>query len=423
MRFTKKTFITGFALFSLFFGAGNLILPPYLGYKAGVSWPFVLMGFLLSAVVIPILAIYGHARIQGTMLDFAKKVSPLFALLYSIIVYAISVTLPAPRTASVAYEMAIKPYFEFSSISVSAIYFILVFLIVINRSKVMDWVGKFLTPGILVILSLVILKGIFFDYEALAVSDFLDPFTAGLLEGYQTFDAIGGVVVGAVIVVSLGLKGGSHKEKQRTIVGGGLLAGIGLLFMYGGMIYLGALQSGQIDEIDRTGLLTLLSTNALGKMGADFLAVLVSLACFTTAVGIITGTADFVKGITGGSQISYFITALIGCLLGVLMGQLDVHTIIAVAIPALMFIYPITIVLIVLNIIPGRWSQPAVFRWVVFMTIVCSIPDFLKSVGYSVDLGNVSQYIPLEAKGLIWVLPALLTFTVVNGLLLYKSNS
>lgn len=416
MRFTKQTFIIGFALFSLFFGAGNLILPSFLGYNAGDSWRSVLFGFVLSAVLIPILAIYGHARIQGTMLDFAKKVSPLFALVYCIIVYAISVTLPSPRTASVTYEMAIQPYFNISSLGLSTLYFLLVFLIVINRSKVMDWVGKFLTPGILMILLLVIIRGLFFDHKALRLSEFSNPFTAGLLEGYQTFDAIGGVVVGAVVVVSLGIKGGSsYLEKQKIIVGGGVLAGLGLLLIYGGMLYIGALQSGSLEEVDRTSLLTYLSTSALGSVGSNLLAILVALACFTTAVGIVTGTADFIKGITGGSRLSYLLTAFLACVLGVVMGQMDVHTIIDIAKPALMFIYPITIVLILLNVLPDRLAPPVLFKAVVLVTVIGSVPDFLKSIGFQVNLGPLGTYLPMVDQGLVWVLPAFMTFLIVFG--------
>jgi LIVCS family branched-chain amino acid:cation transporter len=139
---TKQTLITAFALFSLFFGAGNLIFPPFLGFNAGSDWPMVAMGFAISAVVIPILAILGHAKLQGTMMDFASKVSPLFALVYCIIVYAISVSLPAPRTASVTYEMAIAPYFDLSSLVLSAIYFSAVLVFVLNRSKILDFIGK-----------------------------------------------------------------------------------------------------------------------------------------------------------------------------------------------------------------------------------------------------------------------------------------
>ena len=135
MNSVKQTFVIAFALFSLFFGAGNLILPPFLGYNAGEDWLLVTVGFALSAVVIPILAIYGHARLQGTMLDFANKVSPVFAVVYAVIVYAISISLPSPRTASVTYEMAIQPYFEISSLWLSSVYFVVVLVFALNRTK------------------------------------------------------------------------------------------------------------------------------------------------------------------------------------------------------------------------------------------------------------------------------------------------
>jgi len=146
MNKTKDIFITGFALFSMFFGAGNLILPPFLGVNAADKWAIVAVGFMVTAVIIPILGILAHAKLQGTMYDFGKKVSPLFSLVYCLIVYTISIALPAPRTASVTHEMAIAPFFGTSSVVTSSIYFILVFLFVINRSKILNLIGKFLTP-------------------------------------------------------------------------------------------------------------------------------------------------------------------------------------------------------------------------------------------------------------------------------------
>nr|WP_315897927.1 MULTISPECIES: branched-chain amino acid transport system II carrier protein [unclassified Dokdonia] len=420
---TKQTFITAFALFSLFFGAGNLILPSFLGYNAGSSWLFVLAGFLISAVVVPILAIYGHARLQGTLIDFAKKVSPLFALLYTIVVYAISIALPGPRTASVTYEMAIAPYFEISSWLWSTIYFGLVLLFVLNRSKMMDLVGKYLTPAILIILALVIGIGIFGEYEPMRASIFDSTLTSGILEGYQTFDAIGGVVVGGVIVISLGFKEGSSRAKQRLLTRAGIIAGIGLLLIYGGLIYLGALRSGGIEMTDRTALLNLLSTDTLGVIGTKVLAVLVSLACFTTAVGIVTGTADFVKGILGNSQVAYTITAILGAILGVVMGQLDVNSIIIVAVPALMFIYPITIVLILLNAMPRRWTAPVVFRAVVIATILFSAPDFWASVGFGDQMKVLQEMIPLGTVSLGWLLPAVVTYIMVSAITLSRKRT
>ncbi len=414
MGMTKRTFITAFALFSLFFGAGNLVLPPMLGYNAGASWFMVLLGFALSAVVIPILAIYGHARLQGTMMDFARKVSPLFALIYCLIVYAISVALPAPRTASVTYEMSIEPYFDMSPLALSAIYFILVLVFALNRSKILNLIGKYLTPLIIIILLCIIGIGLTGDYEPLRASIFDSTLSNGLLEGYQTFDAIGGVVVGGVIVISLGMQSGTFEERKSIIAKAGLLAGLGLLIIYGGLIALGAQYGTIIDTDDRTTLLQLLSKDTLGNIGTVFLGVLVSLACFTTAVGIITGTADFFKGLFGDSQLVYQITAVVGCMLGVGIGQLDVNSIIAVAVPALMFIYPITIVLILLNVLPAKYAFAKAFKATVIATILFSIPDFLSSIGFAENMELIKNVIPLGSVGLGWLLPAIIVFLIFN---------
>ncbi len=422
MKMTKQTFITAFALFSLFFGAGNLILPSFLGYNAGSSWFFVLLGFTISAVIIPILAIYGHARLQGTMMDFAKKVSPLFALIYCLIIYTISIALPAPRTASVTYEMAIAPYFDISSWMLSSIYFILVLVFALNRSKIMDLIGKYLTPAIILILLLIIGIGVMGDYQTLRVSIFDSTFTSGILEGYQTFDAIGGVVVGGVIVISLRFKNRSIEENKTIITNAGIIAGLGLLVIYGGLIFLGSLQSGGMEHTDRTALLQFLSTETLGAIGANVLGVLVSLACFTTAVGIITGTADFIKGLFNNSESAYKVTAILGAILGVLMGQLDVHSIIVVAIPALMFIYPVTIVLILLNAIPQKYASRIVFKIVVVVTIFFSAPDFWAAIGFKDAMKPVLEFLPLGTVNLSWLLPAVVTFILVNVITLSRKR-
>ncbi len=416
MKDTRETLVAGFALFSMFFGAGNLILPPLLGFKAGGSWFLVALGFTITAVLIPLLGILAHARLQGTMFDFGKKVSPLFSLIYCLIVYAISVTLPAPRTASVTHEMAIGPFFEISSWTTSFIYFILVFIFVINRSRILNILGKFLTPLIVVILLLIILVGMFSEHLPMRPTLFKTPMIEGVLEGYQTFDAIGAVVVGGVLIISLNLKGGkSFKQKKKLISRAGIIAGLGLFVIYAGLIATGAWYNGAFEPtINRTALLSGLSFSTLGSIGQTFLSVLVALACFTTAVGIITGTADYFKGIFKGSQNAYLITAIISCLLGILMGQFDVHYIIAVAVPALMFIYPVTIVLILLNILPERYTSPLVFRAVVLVTLIFSIPDFLSSIGYDESVRPIKNIIPFAKESLGWIFPALIVFILMN---------
>lgn len=416
MRFNKETFITGFALFSMFFGAGNLILPPNLGLKAGDMWIWVTFGFIISAVVLPLLGIFAHAKLQGTMLDFGKKVSPVFSLIYCCIVYAISIALPSPRTASVTHEIAIKPFIGTSALVTSSIYFALVLFFVLNRSKILTVLGKFLTPIIFLVILSIIFIGIFSTHLPMNPSDIQTPFIEGMLEGYQTFDTIGAVVVGGVIIISLRLKRNmGFEESSRLIRNAGIIAGIGLFIVYSGLIYNGALFANDFEkEISRTALLSGLSLKTLGNIGSAFLSILVSLACFTTAVGIVTGTADFIKGIFKQSPHAYTITAIIGCILGVVMSQLDVHDIIVVAIPALMFIYPITIILIVLNILPEKLTHPIVFRTVVIITILCSIPDFLDSIGLKEEIQPVMDIVPLGNYSLAWLVPALVTLLLMN---------
>ena len=417
MNKTKEIFVTGFALFSMFFGAGNLILPPFLGVQAGETWWLVTLGFLTTAVIIPILAILAHARLQGTLFDFAKKVSPVFSLIYCYVIYVICVLLPAPRTASVTHEMSIAPYFDLSPWITSSVYFILVLIFALNRSKILNLLGKYLTPIIVLILLAIIFIGLGISPETMKPSTFKTPVIAGVIEGYQTFDAIGGAVVGGVIVISLKLKGFRSFTVTKSIISkSGLLAGSGLLIIYAGLIALGAHFNAEIPkDASRTDILLQLSTTTLGQIGASFLSVLVALACFTTAVGIITGVADYFRGFFNNSNLAYQITAVIGCLFGVLVGQFDVHFIIVVAIPILMVIYPVTIVLILLNVLPEKWSSNFVFKAVVFTAILFSLPDVFNIYFKDTSvMQSITHTIPLAEHGLTWVLPSLIVFILSN---------
>lgn len=416
MNKTKDIFITGFALFSMFFGAGNLILPPFLGFQAGEAWLLVTIGFVITAVIIPILGIVAHARLQGTMYDFGKKVSPIFSIVYCFIVYGICLLLPGPRTASVTHEMAIAPFFNSSSLLTSSIYFILVFIFVMNRSKVLDLLGKYLTPIIIMILLAIIGIAIFASPGTVQPTRFSTPLVDGVLEGYQTFDAIAAMVVGAVLIISINLKNSSPAaDKQKLIFKAGLVAGFGLFIIYTGLVLIGSLHNSEFPEdVSRSALLLGLGNKTLGTAGASLLSVLIALACFTTAVGIVTGTADYLKGLFHNSKTVYTITAIIGSLMGIVMGQFDVKYIIDVAIPALMFIYPITIILILLNVIPEKWASALVFRGVVITAFVFSIPDFLKILRPSEGLTSIINAIPLASYNLGWIIPSLLIFIILN---------
>ena len=412
----KDIWISGFALFSLFFGAGNLILPTSLGVKSGSNWWLVLLGFTITAVVIPILSIFAHAKLQGTLYDFGKKVSPIFSTVFCFLIYAIAIAIPGPRTAAVTHEMTVQPFFDTSPLLTSIIYFGLVLLFVINRSKIIDVIGKFLTPIIVIILLIIISLAIFYPPENVLHPIIENPFVEGVLEGYQTFDAIAGVVVGAVIIISLNI-GNLHtfEAKKELITKSGLIAGFGLLLIYGGLIFSGFLFSETFPEnASRIDILTSLSLQTLGDFGRILLSVLVALACFTTAVGVVTGCADYLKGICNNSQKAYIITAVICAVIGVLVGSFQVDFIIVLAVPALMFVYPITIVLILLNVVPDKFASAFVFKAVVITTFIFSIPDFL---GYLISedyLIGIKNVIPFAKFNLGWVLPAFLVFLLGN---------
>jgi len=415
MNKTKQIFITGFALFALFFGAGDLILPPFLGVMAGDAWGFVALGFVISAVAIPLLGLYAHAKLQGTMLDFANPISPKFSLIFCVIVYLIAVVLPAPRTAAVTHEMAILPYFEISSLTTSAVYFVLVLLFVWNRSIIIDWIGKYATPLIVLILLLVIVLSIFGSENAFAASKIKQPISEGLLEGYQTFGAIAAVVSGAVVIVTLKKQQAlSFVEKKVFIVKASLVAAMGLFIVFVGLIYTGALLQGHFDETaTRTEILSGISFLTLGANGQAFLSVLITLACFTTAVGVVTGTSDFIKGLFKESSLAYQLTAILCCIIGVLVGQLDVNTILLIAVPVLLLIYPITVAMIFLHALPNSLITKKTFKAVIYTTLLFTIPDVGVAMGIEFLL-PVQEWLPLGIYNLGWLLPAFIVVVLGN---------
>ena len=230
MNKTKETFVFGFALFAGFFGAGNLILPPLLGFNSGSDWWLVAFGFLITTTAIPLLALFAHAKLQGTMFDFGKNVSPLFSLIFCLTTYVLCIALPCPRTAAVTYEMAIAPFFDISPLTSSILYFNLTFIFVMNRNNVLSLLGKYLTPIIVLILLVIIVVGIYSPIVDMNPSNFEFPVINGLLEGYQTYDAIAGIVMGGVVLVSINNSKNqmSFIEKRTMIAKSGLIAMIGL---------------------------------------------------------------------------------------------------------------------------------------------------------------------------------------------------
>lgn len=243
------------------------------------------------------------------------------------------------------------------------------------------------------------------------------PIINGLLEGYQTYDAIAGVIMGGVVLMSLNkvLPNLNTSEKRTIIWHSGIIAMFGLFIVYIGLVFVGAKYNMQFHkDISRTDLLLGVANITLGKYGATALGVLVALACFTTAVAIIISVADFFKVYFSKSKNTYTLTAIVCCVLGIFIGVMDVKYIIDVALPILMLVYPICIVLILLNILPEKWNSQLVFRWVVLVTLLFSIPDCLGFIINADWITEIQHIIPFGTKNLGWILPAILSFTSVN---------
>lgn len=436
----RQKLLAAFALFSLFFGAGNLILPPYLGVQAGADWPVVALGFVISAVLIPILGIFAHAKLQGTIYDFGAPLGKVFSLVYAALIYGISLALPAPRTASVTHEMVVMPFAESPYWLSSLLYFSLVLLAALNRSKLLDLFGKITTPVILVVLLLLIGLAVATPAVPLAAARMNNPFANSLLEGYQTFDAIAAVVIGGVLLVSiknmqakgkvppentdkdtqshnavhadLAHSSSTYAPQKSTLRFAAVFSATALALIYIGLIYAGAQSQGAFGPEDtRSHILQGVAQSYLGPSAPWGLGILVALACFTTATGIVTGTADFVAAYFEGPKYAphtarkvFKAVAVGGAVLGVLMGQFPVAYIIAIAVPALVFIYPTTIILMVLHVLPASWATPRSFKASIAVCFVANTPAFLDSIGYP-SLQEATAFMPLTSQGLAWVIP------------------
>lgn len=450
LKLMRQKLLAAFALFSLFFGAGNLILPPYLGVQAGADWPVVALGFVISAVLIPILGIFAHAKLQGTIYDFGAPLGKGFSLVYAALIYGIALALPAPRTASVTHEMAIMPFTESPYWLSSLVYFSLVLLAALNRSKLLDLFGKITTPVILVVLLLLIGLAVATPAVPLADASMNKPFANSLLEGYQTFDAIAAVVIGGVLLVSIKnmqakgkvppentdkdtqsqkavhtdttLSASSAYAPQKSILRfAAVFSATALAAIYVGLIYAGAQSQGVFGPEDtRSHILQGVAQSYLGPSAPWGLGILVALACFTTATGIVTGTADFVAAYFEGPKYAphtarkvFKAVAVGGAVLGVLMGQFPVAYIIAIAVPALVFIYPTTIILMVLHVLPASWATPRAFQASIAVCFVANTPAFLDSIGYPA-LQEATAFMPLTSQGLAWVIPVVCTLLALK---------
>ncbi|WP_349763865.1 branched-chain amino acid transport system II carrier protein [Fusobacterium sp. SYSU M8D902] len=409
----KDVIITGFALFAMLFGAGNLIFPPMVGFINGDKWALATIGFILTGAGFPLLAIFTSAFAGKDLDSFAKRVSPKFSKFFNVaLILAIGPLLALPRTGATAFEMIFSK--GGSNYNMYKIIFIVVFfgvslLFSLKSSKVVDRVGAILTPILLAVLAIIIFKGVFFPIgNSITTVKELAPFKYGFLNGYQTMDTLAAIVFSDIILKSIRKdKNLSPKQEFSFLLQTSLIAIGGLAIVYGGLSFIGSTITDEaLKGAGSVELLTSIVKTLLGNSGKIILAICVTGACITTAIGLTATVADYFSELT---KISYEKLAVITTVISIIFAMFGVDIIIKLAVPVLVFLYPIAIALIFLNIFKNNIKNDNIFLGTVIGAGVISGYEALQAMGYSIELfDKVYSVIPLTSLGLAWVLPAIL---------------
>lgn len=404
MNKRKEILVLGLALFSMFFGAGNLLFPPSLGVAVGQSWFPAGIGFFTTGVGLPLLGILAFTK-GGSLDEFASKVSKKFNTIYlTTLILVIGPLFAIPRTGSTTFEMGVLPLIggldpKITAILTSIVFFGVTLFLVLNESKVTDILGKFLTPIILIILALITFFGILNPIGS-PVESVIEgsQFSYGFINGYQTMDALASVLFGVIIVKGLEGKGiKDSKEQKIFLTGAGFIAAIGLGLIYFSLIYLGA-QISSMKNLSTAQTALMVAELTLGNSGKIAFGICVAAACLTTSVGLTALVSDWFSKLI---NVPYKMIAIITCLFSAVLAVAGLDYIINLAVPVLVVLYPVTIVLIILNIF-GIENKNC-FILVTAITLIISILEVLKI--------NLS-FIPLSTLGFAWIVPAIIAFLI-----------
>lgn len=422
----KDVIICGFALFAIFFGAGNLIFPPYLGVLSGDRWYESMFAFLLSDPVLPILGVIVTARLGGRADDLGKRVSPKFAkLVGTIAILTIGPFFAVPRTGATTHEIFIKQLFPSVPLwATTLVFFALTLYITLNPGRVIDVIGKYLTPALLIILGLIVGISIFNPPGAMVTTDTPDLFILGFREGYQTMDALGSALMAGIVASDLIRRGYTDKKVQfKASVQVGLVAFVLLALVYGSLTYAGATVGEHFTaDTERTQLLIGMVELMLGSFGKVAMGLAVALACLTTSTGLSSTCGNYFETISGG-KLKYKTVVIIAVIIAYPLSLLGVDGLISTAVPVLLAIYPVMIVLILMSL----FDQYIKYNWTYTGAVIGAFAVALVegiNVGSAMRGGNALgdlmakiQTLPFANLGFQWVVPAVvcsIIFTVIS---------
>ncbi|SDO41845.1 branched-chain amino acid transport system II carrier protein [Pseudomonas jinjuensis] len=413
----------GFMTFALFVGAGNIIFPPIVGLQSGPHVWMAALGFLITAVGLPVITVVALAKVGGAMDTLSHPIGRIAGGLLAAVCYlSVGPLFATPRTATVSFEVGLAPLTGHGPMPLfiySLIYFLVVLLISLYPGKLLDTVGRFLAP--LKIIALAALGIAAFVLPAGTVGH-AEPayqnaaFSQGFINGYLTMDTLGALVFGIVIVNAIRSRGvQSPRLITRYAVIAGLIAGVGLALVYISLFRLGA-GSHDIAAGASNGAAVLHAyvQHTFGSLGSGFLAVLIALACLVTAVGLTCACAEYFCRIV---PLSYRSLVIILAGFSLLVSNLGLTKLIAFSVPVLTAIYPPCIVLVALSFCAGLWhSQTRIVAPVMAVSLLLGVIDALKGAGLDQWMPQWLTHLPLTEQGLAWLIPSVATLALMVGI-------
>lgn len=409
-------------IFGMFFGAGNLIFPSFMGKLSGYNSLKAIIFFSITAVVFPMLGVIVAVYTDG-LENLTKKVDRVFMYMYPIAIYlSIGPGLAIPRAGSTPYSIGIEPfipeyYVNTTRLIYTIIFFTLVYLISLKPSKLVESLGKYLTP-LLIFLIIFMYLGLLikgkFNVSAPLGQFAINPYAKGFLEGYNTMDALASLVFGTVVLNVFKIKKIENKKSILTyVVKASIIAGFLIIIIYTMLTYIGA-SSFNIFPNTQNGaeVLSLMTAEIFGKYGVILLTLIFIVACLSVSIGLTIAISNYFVNTIGIFQ--YREWSLIFTLISLYLANKGLTDILRISIPILLTLYPVTLVLIVLPLLKSiHKDKKLVYVSCVYITLIISIIPALEYACIKIGLlSNIISKLPLVKESLPWLLPALITFII-----------
>ena len=408
-KILKDSLVVGLALFAMFFGAGNVIFPPYIGVISGGSWLLGFMAYFFADIGLAVLAYIALIcsgnidRFESIMYRLGPWPSRLTA---GGIIFAIAF-IATPRTATVSYDLGIVPTFgDVSLMAYSIAYFAICWFFCIKESKVVDYIGKYLTPALVIGLVAMIIIGIASPLGEVSDTPKIDNvWYMGLISGYQTMDALAVVTTGILVSIALTGKGYATPEsKTKAVLAAASVTAVLMFIVYGGLCYLGATVSGQYGaDVQHGPLVVAICQGLLGKAGAGLLGLVVVLACLTTGVALCSVLGSFLNRVTEG-RLKYNVVVTLACFAFAMISNLGLARILAIAVPVIIVLYPALLVMVCLSLFDDKIENSNIFKVSVGFAVIYSVLEVIRSHG--VEAVDIIEVLPLQEHGFGWILPA-----------------